>query len=365
MRRLAGIGLSIFSCLLCAPPALADPPPTGLYETSFDATTPLADIGEVFKRMLHPMEYAERMAEYHSPTGQVIDPSQEHWQVYVPEGYDGSRPYGVLVWIDPWDGSHFPTSWRGALKEHRLIYVSAAKSGNDESVPFRRVPLALTGLANIRKRYNVDPDRIYVGGFSGGGVTASVIAAGYADVFTGGLFVGTSYGLGTDNVPVPPLVRYKMMQDRGRYAFLVGTEDPVNESMTNRASSSYHDLCVLRVRSLSMMNRGHTDVDARYFSSALNYLDSPPEISAAQQAECERQLQARRADAVAAVRTAMDSGDKDQAQARLVDLHREFGPLAEPEFDQFQDCLAGDQPMKMCVATTPPRTEAGGGTWRY
>ena len=46
------------------------------------------------------------------------------------------------------------------------------------------------------------------------------------------------------------------MQNRGRYVFLVGTEDEINEAITNRASSAYVDHCVLRVRKLSMLKPG-------------------------------------------------------------------------------------------------------------
>ena len=342
-------------CLLLAAPttAAADTPRTGSYQTSFDQTTPLAGGVEIFKRMLHPMSYAQKVAEYNPPAGQVIDPAREKWQVYVPEDYDGSTPYGVLVWVPPWDVLGIPSGWQSLLKAHHLIYVAAGDSGNDQSVPMRRVPLALTGLANITARYNTDPARIYIAGFSGGGVTASVIAAAYADVFTGGMFVGTSYGLGTDDVPVPQLDRYRLMQTRGRYVFLVGTEDEINEAITNHASSAYVDHCVLRVRKLSMLNQGHRDVSARYLSSALNYLDSPPGIKPEDQAACEQKLQARRADAIAAVRAALGADDESKAKARLVDLHMAFGPLAEPEFDQLSACLSGSAPLHTCAAGGP------------
>ena len=344
----------LMGCLLLAPlSASAEAPRTGAYQTSFDQTTPLAGGIEIFKRMLHPAAYAEKIAEYRPPEGQVIDPAQEHWQVYVPADYDGSTPYGVLVWVPPWDVLGIPSGWQRILKEHHVIYVAAGNSGNDQSVPMRRVPLALTGLVNIISRYKTDPDRIYIAGFSGGGVVASVMAAAYADVFTGGMFVSTSYGLGTEDEPVPPLERFKLMQGRGRYVFLVGTEDEINEAITNRASSAYVDHCVLRVRKLSMLNEGHRDVDARYLTSALNYLDLPPEVKPETQASCEEKFAARRADAIAAVRASLTAGDKDQAEARLTDLQMVFGPLAEPEFSQLAACATGSAPLPSCAAGTP------------
>jgi hypothetical protein len=334
-------------------PALADTPGTGSYQTTFDQTTPLAGGIEVFKRLVHPMAYDQKVAEYHPSEGQVIDPAREHWQVYVPEDYDASKPYGVLVWVAPWDELGIPSGWQSVLKAHHLIYVAAGNSGNDQSVPLRRVPLALTGLANIEARYKTDPARLYIAGFSGGGVTASVIAAEYADVFTGGMFVATSYGLGTDDEPVPPLDRLHLMQSRGRYVFLAGTEDPINEAMTNHASSAYMEHCVLRVRKLNMLNAGHRDVDPRYLSSALNYLDSPPDIKPGDRAGCEQKLQAERDEAIAAVRTALAADDRDKAKSALTELHMVYGPLADPEFSQLDACVFGTEPTHSCAAGKP------------
>lgn len=342
------------ACLLLVPMAAsADAARTGAYQTTFDQTTPLAGGVEIFRRMLHPLAYEQKIAEYHPPVGQVIDPVQEHWQVYVPEDYDGSTPYGVLVWVAPWDALGIPSGWQSILKVHHLIFVAAGNSGNDQSVPMRRVPLALTGLVNIEARYKTDPARLYIAGFSGGGVTASVIAAAYADVFTGGMFVSTSYGLGTEDEPVPPLDRFTLMQDRGRYVFLIGTEDAINEAITNRASSAYVDHCVLRVRKLSMLNEGHRDVDARYLSSSLNYLDSPPDVKPEAQAECEQKLQARRTEAIAAVRAALEVDDRDKAKTALTELQMVYGPLAEPEFSRLSACATGDAAPHACAAGTP------------
>src|SRR5579859_2875780 len=106
--------LGLLACLLLGGgPAMADAPRTGPYQTSFDQITPLAGGLEVVKRMYHPMAYAEKVAKYNPPEGQVIDPTREHWQVYVPEDYDGSRPYGVLVWVAPWDDLGVPSGWEG------------------------------------------------------------------------------------------------------------------------------------------------------------------------------------------------------------------------------------------------------------
>lgn len=266
-------------------------PRTGLYETSFDQVTALADAAEILQRT-QPVAYAEREARHDLPSGQVITPAKETWQVYVPKSYDGTVPYGVLVWIQPEDESRFPPGWGGVLDAHHVIYVSAANSGNDQAVYSRRIPLALTGLANIESRYRIDPARVYVGGFSGGGKVASTIAAAYADVFTGGLFVANSFGIGTTEIPVPAPDVYKLMRERGRYVFLVGSDDPVAELVTNRAVAADKQRCILRVKVVNMFNRGHVNANAAYLNYALKYLDSPPALDPGKLAACEQQLHA-------------------------------------------------------------------------
>lgn len=266
-------------------------PRTGLYETSFDQVTALADAAEILQRT-QPAAYAARKARHDLPSGQVITPVRETWQVYVPRSYDGAAPYGVLVWVQPEDESRFSPGWGGVLDAHHVIYVSAANSGNDQAVYSRRIPLALTGLANIESRYRIDPARVYVGGFSGGGKVASTLAAAYADVFTGGLFVANSFGIGTTEVPVPATDIYESMRKRGRYVFLVGSNDPFAELVTNRAVAADKQHCVLRVKLVNMFNRGHVNANAAYLNYALKYLDSPPALDPGKLADCERQLRA-------------------------------------------------------------------------
>jgi len=283
--------------------------------------------------------------------GQSITPSAETWHVFVPEDYSGSEPYGVLVWISPSDDGALPGGWQHALRDNKLIYVAADRSGNAQDVVTRRVPLALTGLAGIEAAYKVDASRVYVGGFSGGGVTASHVAAAYADVFTGGLFVSTSHGIGTLDMPVPPLDKFQAMRSRGRYVFTVGSEETDNQIMTTRAVDAFRSLCILRLEYLHIPNAGHANLDSRVFLRALKYLDTAPDPAKTDQSGCERDLSKRRSVAVAAVRDAIRAGDKVKAQALLTELKTGFGPLAEPDYSNLSACLAGMDPQACPAAS--------------
>jgi hypothetical protein len=340
--------------LLWLPAALADAPRTGSFAVSFSQTTPLADGAEVLKRLLHPLVYNQWQAQGRIKPGQTIDPAQESWRVYVPPDYDGSQAYGVLVWISPGEGGQMEENWQHVLREHKLIYIGADKSGNDESVIERRVPLALTGLANIETMYKIDPTRVYIAGFSGGGVAASRIAAGYADIFSGGLFVSTSDGIGSADTPVPQLERFQLMRSRGRYVFTSGQEETSNMVMNVRSVDEYRALCVSRVDFIHIPNATHGNIDSRIFSRAMSYLDDPPAVDSAAQADCEKKLADRRAQGIAQVRQSLAAGDKDKAWGQLQDLVMAFGPLAEPEFSQLSACVStGVTSTQACASGTP------------
>ena len=324
-----------------AAPVTFGPPKTGQFVTSFTLTTPLADAHEVAQRLLHRIVFEQQLKAGEIGGGQTVDPTQETWQVYVPEDYDGSQAYGVLVYVDPGPTAWVPYGWESELKAHKLIYVGANKSGNRESVNGRRIPLALTGLINIQARYKIDPARVYVAGFSGGGVTASRIAAAYADVFDGAIFISTSDGLGSPQVPVPPKERYELMQSRGRYVFTNGTEETNNQIMNGRTIGEYKSLCVLRVTRIEIPNIVHADLPPRPFARALKFLDEPPQVDPADQASCEQTLSERREASLVDIRKAFADGDESKAHDLLVDFHQQFGFMAEPEFSHFAGCLNG------------------------
>ena len=73
---------------------------------------------------------------------------------------------------------------------NKLIFISPDKFfPNGGGVPYLRQALALDAVHNMRKRYNVEDDRVFVSGFSGGGLVASQLIHGFPDVFHGGFFI--------------------------------------------------------------------------------------------------------------------------------------------------------------------------------
>jgi hypothetical protein len=122
----------------------------------------------------------------------VTEPSAA---LYVPKGYneDPSKKYGIYVHISATDGGGIPGGYPAILDKHNLIGVSAHKSGNKEAV-FRRYALALDYAATLKDQYRIDDKRVYVGGLSGGGITAIMLQMLYPNVFKGAV----SHARGTE-----------------------------------------------------------------------------------------------------------------------------------------------------------------------
>jgi len=105
--------------------------------------------------------------------------------VTVPQSYRADRPIGLLVWISAGDGGDVPGSFRRNLETFNLMAVSVVKTGNPQPV-FHRLGLALDAVHNLKELYNIDPERVFISGNSGGGRSASMLAPLFPDVFTGG-----------------------------------------------------------------------------------------------------------------------------------------------------------------------------------
>ena len=86
-----------------------------------------------------------------------------------------------------------PDGWGAVLAEKKLIYVAAYESGNQRDL-FDRCRLAVDAAHNMKQRFHIDPDRVYVSGMSGGGRVSSMLGVAYADVFAGTFpFMGTNF----------------------------------------------------------------------------------------------------------------------------------------------------------------------------
>lgn len=114
-----------------------------------------------------------------------LDPEKERYLIHVPPSYSGTDPYGLIVFIDAGNEvSSLPTGWQTEVDARKYIFVAAQNSGNDQ-IRGRRLGLAVLGALEVMKQYRVDPQRVFVAGFSGGARMAGMLGFYQSDLFQG------------------------------------------------------------------------------------------------------------------------------------------------------------------------------------
>ncbi len=113
-----------------------------------------------------------------------FDLGSETFYVLIPSSYTGSRPFGLVVFMSPSDECDIPDGWKSTLKKRNLIYIAPQKAGNKQPTS-RRCGLAVVAAAKITELLNIDKDRVFISGFSGGGRIACMTAFYHPSLFAG------------------------------------------------------------------------------------------------------------------------------------------------------------------------------------
>lgn len=319
--------------LLAIPFALAGEPPAGLQENvTFAGYTPLAGNAERMHRLLSPLtawRMQRQLRQAHQRLGeQAIDLAQERFTLYVPTRAPPPQGYALLVFVSPWEDTREAQQWLTALDRHDTIFVSALRSGNDTDVINRREPLALLAAYNAMRRYRVDPDRVYVGGFSGGSKVALRLALAYPDMFRGVLLEAGSEPIGTIALPLPPADLFHRFQQAVRVVYLTGDRDDYHQSNDARSRESLRGWCVTSLSSVEMPRTRHVLADAGSFGRALDELSQPAHPDPDKLAKCraanEQSLQSQLQRAQALV----GADDAGEARKLLEQVDAHYGGLA-------------------------------------
>ncbi len=113
-----------------------------------------------------------------------IVPGNEKYFVWVPENYDGSEPFGLMVYVSSYeDWTVVPAGWQDVLTRHKMLFVCPQSAGNNCRSQERRCGLALAGALAMKAKYKIDAKRIVAAGISGGARTASDLGFWQSDVF--------------------------------------------------------------------------------------------------------------------------------------------------------------------------------------
>jgi hypothetical protein len=102
--------------------------------------------------------------------------------VYVPPAYDGTKPYGVMVYTtsDGVSGDVLQT----ASADKNLIWIAPRYVGNGQDYT-ARFGVTLLSLYRAKELFNIDPRRVYTSGKSGGARVVSALAFLHPEIIKG------------------------------------------------------------------------------------------------------------------------------------------------------------------------------------
>src|SRR5690348_983382 len=320
---------------LAAPFGVAADAPGGLQQAAvFTAYTPLAGSAEQMRRLLSPLttwRMQQRLLQNHQRLDeQAIDLAQERFVLYVPPHAPPPEGYALLVFVPPWQETRVSPQWIPILNREDTILVSAAHSGNDTDVLNRREPLAILAAYNVMQRYHVDPQRVYVGGFSGGSRVALRLALAYPDLFRGALLEAGSDPIGSAQIPLPPPDLMNRFQQDSRVVYSTGEEDTLHLAEDARSRESLKAWCVFDVDVESMRRTGHELADGRNFSRALKSLRKRAPPDAGKFAACRAGVSQSVSAQLDQVKELVGQGKPDAARKLLEQIDEHYGGLAAP-----------------------------------
>jgi Esterase PHB depolymerase len=328
---LGALVMPLFAAAVDAPmPAAA----TGLQrDVVFTEYSPLSRSMELARRLLSPLN-AMRVSQELGRSGQLareqsIDLTHEKFAVYVP-AQAPPHGYALLVFVPPWQEATVPLRWASALDRHAMIFVSAANSGNTADVLDRREPLALLAAYNIMRRYRIDPDRIYIGGFSGGSRVAMRIALGYPDLFHGALLDAGSDPIGDAQIPLPPAELFRQFQDSTHLVYATGQHDDDNLDKDVHSRDSMQAWCVFHLDTVAMPWAGHDLANPATLNRALDALLEPVKSDPDKLAACRSRIDSEWTAQLRQAEDLLVAGKRDESRTLLEKINARYGGLAAP-----------------------------------
>ena len=278
-HRIAVLSL-VPSLLLTRLPSMEEAGRMGNFSTVFQDHHPESTLESVCRRTGYKMEPWD-------PPAYSYVLQNETWDIYVPPNYRPDRAYGLLVWISSGRKRNHPSKLDADPGQ--------TPDDLDRSEPFRQFELdlwttdssAMDAVYNMTKLYTIDPDRITVSGFSGGGRTASIAALNYPDLFPRGLFIaGVNYWeelpsqtveakIWMASMPEPNDRSLDIVKDKSRLVLLTGDND-VNRDQTRTYYQTWYRKNTNRVMYLQVPGMKHELPPAEWLDKALSFLDQKP-----------------------------------------------------------------------------------------
>jgi predicted esterase len=340
-------GLAVIACLATAGAVAQDAVP-GLHDNvSFSSYPPLARNSEILSRVLTPLTLAgikRDFAQSGKSLGETsVNLAAEKFLIYVPPNKP-PQGYRLMVFVPPWQKAQLPQGWGPVLDQFGMVFVTPAKSGNEEDIISRREPLALIAAQNVMAQYPIDPAQVFVGGMSGGARMALRLALAYPDLFHGALLNSGSDVIGTIYEPLPSASLFRQFQSGTRLVYVTGDHDAANMESEMRSKRAMQDWCVSDMASIRMPFTGHEVASPAILTRALQVLVQPERPDPNRMASCRAAIETEIANKLAKADALIAGGNRAEAQKTLKDIDARYGGLAAPHSEELDTILTRIQP---------------------
>ena len=122
-----------------------------------------------------------------------------HFNLYVPNSYDGSEPYSLFITLPGYQGLYFQgvgmnirtEDFCFEAKKYNSKMIVAAPQLYDWGETSARQTITLTKF--LLGEYNIDSGKVYIEGYSGGGETLSLVLSQEPELYTAALMCSSKW----------------------------------------------------------------------------------------------------------------------------------------------------------------------------
>jgi predicted esterase len=188
----------------------------------------------------------------------------QSYDFFGPAEPDGGS-YPLVIFVSPQDRPVGWDFWEQTCRDRGVLFAGVREMGNGKPVA-HRVRAVLDVLDDLRGRFEIDPDRTYLAGFSGGAYVACVTAFHLPEYFGGVVCVGYA--------PQPPEEPWLLARVRQRLslAIVCGDREPSGPLVEDLYGPWWTGAGV-RVEPVILRRHGHTMPGPDVFAEAFDWLE--------------------------------------------------------------------------------------------
>lgn len=130
-----------------------------------------------------------------------IDSTDQPYRLYVPTAYDGTKPFPLVIALHGTGGNENslfddkrlpPDELKRVAEKHAVLMATPHGRGTTEYRGIGENDIFCV-LADLQRRYRIDPDRIYLTGQSMGGTGSAYLALHHPDLFAASAPLAAAY----------------------------------------------------------------------------------------------------------------------------------------------------------------------------